>query len=301
MADLPAEVARTLIRNEGIRFKSASWCMFPIIWEGDILKIEPIGPEEARIGDIILYKSAGRAFAHRLIKIYEKEDRLYALTGGEKEYVNNSTDRGDAVIAADNILGKVSEIKRGRARFSPSHAKIGSVSLMNGKLRMSLHDIRYRFRKKVIKIFTALQGFRSYRYFFRKIMKDKVSFFIGIPIMMDESGITGSYAYKRIGDVSGDLACDKNSYNISAKIFNLPVGNISLYFEREEDSLNKVCILSNFVIKAPLRGAGIGEGLLEKALDICDKMAIQEVSVVLNPDDRTGLNLFKKAGFNIGG
>ena len=66
-----------IIGTGDIRFKVVSWCMFPVIWAGDVLKIEPIKPEEARVGDIILYKSQGRAFAHRLVKIYEKENKLH--------------------------------------------------------------------------------------------------------------------------------------------------------------------------------------------------------------------------------
>ncbi len=297
--DLPAEIARIVISNNDIVFKVISWCMFPVIWAGDTLKIEPIKPEEARVGDIVLYKFQGRAFAHRLVKIYEKENRLYAVTSGENEYTDNRLDSGGSAINADNILGRVIEIKRGRTSLPPFNIKIGLLSLISGRLRISLAEIGYKTKNAIIKIFAALQKFRSYRYVLKKLIKNKISFFIGIPIMAGDNGIDGLYTYQKIDDFSKDLSCNKSSYNISAKIYNVPAGNIGLFFKINEISLHEICILSNFIIKAPFRGAGIGQGLLERALDLCNKMAIHEVRAVLHTDDRIGLNLFKKAGFDI--
>ncbi len=42
--DLPNQIGNVLINNDKITFKAISWCMFPVIWAGDIIKIKPIKP-----------------------------------------------------------------------------------------------------------------------------------------------------------------------------------------------------------------------------------------------------------------
>ena len=169
--DLPSQVRNALINDDKIRFKAIGWCMFPIIWVGDILKVKPIKPEDARIGDIVLYKSVGRAFAHRLVKTYIEKDMLYIVTTGEKEYRNNRfSDYGG--VAADNILGKVVKVKRGKLCFKPDEKIFSLGCLIKGRLKLSLWTLIYKLKQCIVKIFIKLQGIRLYRYFLRIFLKN---------------------------------------------------------------------------------------------------------------------------------
>ncbi|MBU1523512.1 MAG: GNAT family N-acetyltransferase, partial [Candidatus Omnitrophica bacterium] len=80
-------------------------------------------------------------------------------------------------------------------------------------------------------------------------------------------------------------------------IHNWAVGNISLFFEEIDN--RKICILSNFIIRIPFRGAGIASQLLEKTLYLCSKINVDEIKIVLSKGDEISHNLFFKLGFEI--
>lgn len=292
--DLSTQLRDTLINNDKIRFKVISWCMFPVIWAGDILKIEPIKPEDVRIGDIVLYKSLGRAYCHRLVKTYIKKDVLYIVTSGEKEYKKNRfSDYGG--IAADNILGKVVKVKRGKLCFKTDEKIFSLGWLIKGRLKLSLWTSIYKIKQYIAKIFINLQGIKSYRYFLKIFLKNKISFFGGTPLIKNTREINNFCSYQRFEDFLKDFTDAEGLYNISARIDNRPVGNISLYFEKINNY--QVCMLANLMVNILFRGGGIGGQLLGKALYLCDKINVEEIKIELFEEDNIAIYLFKKMGF----
>lgn len=293
--DLPQQLSQALINNDMIVFKAISWCMFPVIWAGDILKVKPIKPEDARLGDIVFYKSAGRAYSHRLIRIYKQKDRLYMITGGEREYRNNKfSDR--AGIPIDNILGKIIKVVRGSLCFSPNEVKLNLRNSIKGRLKLSIWTLVHKIKQNVAKIFIKLQGFKLYRYFFKILIKDKLALIVGTSLMKNKREINNFCFYRRFIDFSKVFASEKGLYIISAKIKNWPVGNISLFFDTDSPN-RKACVLSNFIVRIPFRGGGIGRQLLENALYLCNKSNIAVVKVNLSREDKIAYKLFSKLGF----
>jgi hypothetical protein len=68
--------AEGLLRNgQPIRFKAAGNSMHPTIRQGDTLIVEPCNPTLLAVGDIVLFKDAGRLFAHRIIRITHAASR----------------------------------------------------------------------------------------------------------------------------------------------------------------------------------------------------------------------------------
>ena len=301
--DLPPQAAEALISNDKIIFKSISWCMFPIIWAGDTLKIEPIKQEDAKKGDIILYKSAGFAFAHRLVKTYIGEkDGLYIVTSGEREFRNNQFNdyTNYTGVSFDNVLGRVIEIKRGRLCFRPDEADQSLISLIQGRLKLSLWILMRKikqYKQYIAKIFIRLQRVKLYRYCLRTSIRDKVSFFVGTPLLKNKGEINSFCFYQAFEDFSKDFANSEGLYNISARINNKPVGNIGLFLERIDN--RKVCTLSNFIVRILYRSIGIGCQLLRKALYLCDKINVEEIRISLSEEDKIAVELFKKLDFSI--
>ncbi|GAG63200.1 unnamed protein product, partial [marine sediment metagenome] len=255
-----------LINNDMITFKAISWCMFPVIWAGDILKIEPIEPKDARIGDIVLYKSVGRAYAHRLVKVCQEQGKLYIVTSGEKEYRDNRFTNSSGILA-DNILGRVIEIKRGKLSFRPDEVKLSLGNLMLGRLKLSLWTLIYKIKQHMAKVFIKLQGVKQYRCFFKRLIENKISFWAGTSLIKNMREVNNFHFYRSLDDFFKNFAGAKGSYNISARIGNRPVGNISLYLE--EINNYKICTLSNFIVRIPYRGGGTGSQLLGKVLYLC--------------------------------
>lgn len=163
--DLPPKIAEALIDNGMVTFKVISWCMFPLIWAQDTLKIETINPQDARIGDIIFYKHAGRAFAHRLARTYTENNRLYMVTTGEEEFRKREFSDGrngvSCGIPLDNILGRVSEIKRGKSCFKPEEANESFISLTQGRIKLFLSVLRHRVKQYLVGLIKKLALFKD--------------------------------------------------------------------------------------------------------------------------------------------
>ncbi|MCX5694974.1 MAG: GNAT family N-acetyltransferase [Candidatus Omnitrophica bacterium] len=295
--DLPSEVSSILINNNKISFKAVSWCMFPVIWAGDSLKIEPITPEDLKIGDIVLYKYANWAYAHRLVKKYEKGGELYIVTIGDRGSINGQA--GDAGgVSAQNILGKVTEVKRGKAWFRSDDARLRSRSLIIGRLKLSIWTLKYRAKHFICKILMELQGMKLYRCFFSKIIKNQIALFFGQPVIKNIKEVNNFCLYQRFNEIPGDFSDPKGLYNISARINNWSIGNISLFFGADNPS-HRICTLLNFIVRIPFRGWGIGYQLLEKALSLCDKVHVEEIRIALSENDKIAIKLFKKIGFEV--
>jgi ribosomal protein S18 acetylase RimI-like enzyme len=275
--------------------------MFPVIWAGDCMKIEPVNPKDLSIGDIVFYKTAGLAYAHRLIDTCRKNNTLYLRTGGEMEYRNR--DRRvlyDGGISAESVLGRVVEVRRGGLCFKPDDRRVGFMDLIEGRIRFALWSLIQGMRHKASSVFISLQRSRLYRLFLRRIIAKRISFFVGTSLVSNNSEIHNLCAYQQFKDSAEDCESNQTMYVVSARINNYSVGNISLFFDVENTS-GKICTLANCIVRIPFRGCGIGQLLLEKSLSLCERTAVAEVNIFLSKRDIIALDLFRKFGFEIEG
>lgn len=105
-----AAVLLRLIREKGeLEIPSRGVSMFPLIREGDRCRFLPL-TEAPHLGDILLVAEAGgRLVGHRLIRIAGAgEEALYICKG-------DSNVNPDAPAVAGQIIGKLTDIRRGRA------------------------------------------------------------------------------------------------------------------------------------------------------------------------------------------
>ena len=102
-----------------VRFRAPGHSMSPLIRSNETLVIRPIEPRAFRKGDILLYRSADRLTAHRLVHI---------VSGTEGE-VRQLILRSDAWRSADEcvlpaqVLGKVVAVERESDQFDPYSRK----------------------------------------------------------------------------------------------------------------------------------------------------------------------------------
>lgn len=85
--------------------------MFPLLRKGDWIYVEPIDVKKLKIGDIILFHIQQRFVVHRIVKISNE----YLVTKGDWSRFL------DAPIFMDNVIGKVTAIRRGKHKLSFSH------------------------------------------------------------------------------------------------------------------------------------------------------------------------------------
>jgi hypothetical protein len=89
--------------REKVRYRLAGNCMAPILKDGDFLLIEH-GNKDIRLGDIVLYHTREKDYAHRVVKIEDCERGLYTLKP-------DRTVKVDLSVPKEKIIGKVLELR----------------------------------------------------------------------------------------------------------------------------------------------------------------------------------------------
>jgi phage repressor protein C with HTH and peptisase S24 domain len=91
-----------LARGHVVRFQADGWSMHPTIRYGEMITVEPLGESPVRTGDVLLYRHARTAIAHRLVRVTSTE---LVLRG-------DAADCCDAPISSDQLLGRVVAVER---------------------------------------------------------------------------------------------------------------------------------------------------------------------------------------------
>ena len=98
--------------NDGIsvRVSTRGPSMFPPISPGDKITIKP--ETDYQTGDLVVFKRDDQMVCHRLVKVFERDGIRYCQSRGDSFFVP------DDPVAADQLLGKVINIERGKVSFT---------------------------------------------------------------------------------------------------------------------------------------------------------------------------------------
>ncbi len=88
--------------------------MLPTLWPGDLLTVQVQPPEQAEPGEIVLCMRWGRFFIHRIVSTNPTEDEAFLITRGD------CMPKDDPPVGRDELLGKVTEIRRAGSVFQPA-------------------------------------------------------------------------------------------------------------------------------------------------------------------------------------
>jgi hypothetical protein len=126
------------------RFGARGMSMDPFIRDGDVLTIVPAGPRRLRPGDVIAccHPIGGHLVVHRVVA---NEQAGVVLRG-------DANDAVDGVVATADVLGVVSEVRRGDRRISfgmgPERLLVASLSRkgllrpLAARARRAVHRVR---------------------------------------------------------------------------------------------------------------------------------------------------------------
>ncbi|MEA3432197.1 MAG: signal peptidase I [candidate division WOR-3 bacterium] len=95
-----------LNRGNRVRIPVIGVSMFPLFKTGDIILFEPLTHSDVSIGNVIVYKQGERMVAHRLMKIYQNNERITLVTKGD------TFPDFDDPIYPEEVLGKVVAVER---------------------------------------------------------------------------------------------------------------------------------------------------------------------------------------------
>ena len=131
--DLSTEL---LGRGKRVRFRAPGRSMYPTIRENEAITVEPVKPQDVKLGDIILYRSDDNVVAHRVMRI--EKDRSDALRFILREDTWGTL---DAPVQAEQILGKVVSVERAGRNIDPYS--------MRAKARLLVHTIGSRLKRYI--------------------------------------------------------------------------------------------------------------------------------------------------------
>ena len=106
-----------ILQKECFDFKAVSWCMFPVMQKGDHIKVENTDIRRIKAGDIPVYRSGGQLYAHRAIGRESVNGKEFIITRPDMAGDTGNT-KGAERVPVENVLGKISRIRRGERSFS---------------------------------------------------------------------------------------------------------------------------------------------------------------------------------------
>jgi len=119
-ADLSREI---LGKGKSLRFRARGNSMWPLVRDGDILLVRPIGTGEVRLGDLVLFHTGkGNVVVHRVV-------RCDAGRGGMRYLVQGDAGSGpDGLIPAAQVQGRVTSLEREGVAIDLQHAASRALS-----------------------------------------------------------------------------------------------------------------------------------------------------------------------------
>lgn len=106
-AALPALIADVLREHGHVRMRALGSSMLPAIRPGDVLRVEPCTADDARPGEVLLMRHAGRIVAHRLLRTRRHDGQTWLVTRGDALW------HTDPDHPASMLLGRVTAFSRG--------------------------------------------------------------------------------------------------------------------------------------------------------------------------------------------
>jgi hypothetical protein len=123
VAAVSALVADLLRGGHCVRFRATGGSMEGTIWSGAVLEVEPIQPEQAWRGDLLLYQQHDRLIAHRLVGRIDRPTLRLIVRGDNM----NDCDRP---LVPGALLGRVNRVQHGFG-----HLVHAAARSLNGWLR----------------------------------------------------------------------------------------------------------------------------------------------------------------------
>jgi hypothetical protein len=100
--------------GRSMRFRARGSSMYPLVRDGDILDVRPIGDGGVGVDDIVLYRSSRNGIiVHRVVGVGERAERATLLVKGD------SVGKTDPEVEGRQVLGRVVGIERRGRRISP--------------------------------------------------------------------------------------------------------------------------------------------------------------------------------------
>ncbi|MBI4845531.1 MAG: nucleotidyltransferase family protein [Candidatus Omnitrophica bacterium] len=130
--------SQILKQGSGFTFTALGQSMYPLIKNGDVLEVEPLGREKIKSGDIVFYRDDDNAvFVHRLVKKYTRDCRQIAVIQAD-----GALSGAFEEILVKDILGRVKAIRRNNTIIYLDSFRGKMINRVNLILSLGIKTIR---------------------------------------------------------------------------------------------------------------------------------------------------------------
>jgi ATP-binding cassette, subfamily B, bacterial len=138
-----------------IEVRMQGFSMFPTLKNGEIAQVEKCTTAQVKIGDLLVFKQKNRYIAHRLMKIQQRDGKLFLLAKGDNNY------HFDPLFSENELIGKIKTVRK--------EAKIETITTLSYQIRKY-----FALRHKKLSTKFNQTHFRLFR--MNEQIKEKLSF-----------------------------------------------------------------------------------------------------------------------------
>jgi hypothetical protein len=129
------ELISDVVQGSGeVRLKLTGTSMMTSMWPGDVVSVSKVEDSELNVGQIVLYRDAGRLIAHRIVRMSDD----WLITRGD------SMSQCDCPVHRSDVICHVTKISRNGIAFSPAQSP--GQRLLSSFLRRSSRLTRAALR-----------------------------------------------------------------------------------------------------------------------------------------------------------
>jgi signal peptidase I len=108
-------LAAEALRSWGeLQLRATGVSMLPTIWPGDVLTVQSCRPDQAELGEIVLFMRWGRFFIHRIVSKNPAAGDQFLITRGD------CMPKDDPPVRRGAFLGRITEVRRAGSMFQPA-------------------------------------------------------------------------------------------------------------------------------------------------------------------------------------
>jgi signal peptidase len=291
-----AELA--VLSNEVLRqggcfcFHAKGQSMWPFLRDGDMITVQSVAPEDLGVRDIVLFLRANsNPVVHRIVGKALENAGLVFRTQGDTLF-------GPAeIVHSDRVLGKAIAFARNGRTHCLDSWPYRIAAYLWYKFRVLARPIlvlRRVYRRMASRTLTAIQERSLYRHIAGKLVSRWINCRFLVPDDADEL----SRIYPREANLRRMLeSLGKDNFVIGTTLGSRLTGAVTLSFLDEGTHPGSDRLLSGLYVRCRFRGLGIGERLVQKALELARQQNAKRIECLVFEDNKLALCLYRKMGF----
>jgi GNAT superfamily N-acetyltransferase len=294
--DLSAEILR---QGGSFQFRAHGSSMAPFIRDGDLLTVTPCDPAALVVGNVALYRTRrDRVVAHRVVRKSVQRGGWTLVTQGDARL------HPDSPVPGDCLLGRITRIQRGDRVFQLDRGPWRLAARLWPRLlplRRGAARLVRAVKTTALRVLNGTQALPLYRRLAHRTFGEGAC--VRRAGADDASGLArllGGEMLPGLRESIGALAlhtAEEGGPALFATVGGRPAGGVAVRHFSDDVPLYPGWWLLGPVVRARYRRAGIGRGLLRRALLEAAEAGATWVYLLATQDDAAVRSLAQQAGF----